>query len=92
MIAHEPPNHRIEPISHLGENMFFTLEGEITAEIQNAPTALRQDRTIDFDTAKVHSTWNHSSESASIIWCGTMDAFGEAPPPIHKKHHHQYIK
>ena len=84
VIVHEPPGHRSEPISHKGEEMFFILAGEITVEIEGERAVLRKGDTIHFDSNKVHSTWNHGAETASILWCGTMDVFGEAPAPIHK--------
>jgi len=84
VIVHEPPGHRIEPISHRGEEMFYILDGEITVEIEGDVEILRKGDSIHFDSRRIHSTWNHSSESASILWCGTMDVFGNAPTPIHK--------
>lgn len=84
VIFHEPPGHRSEPISHRGEEMFFLLAGEITVEIEGECRILRQGDTIHFDSTRVHSTWNHGTEMASILWCGTMDVFGDAPAPIHK--------
>lgn len=84
VIAHEPPGHRSEPISHKGEEMFFILAGEITVEIEGERTVMSAGDTIHFDSSRVHSTWNHGTETASILWCGTMDVFGEAPAPIHK--------
>lgn len=88
VIVHEPPGHRVEPISHRGEEMFFVLKGEITVELEGNRTVLSSGDSIHFDSRKVHSTWNHSTEIASIIWCGTMDVFGDGEPdPIHKITH-----
>lgn len=84
VIVHEPPGHRSEPISHKGEELFFILKGEITVEIEGECEILRQGDTIHFDSTRVHSTWNHGTAKASILWCGTMDVFGDAPSPIHK--------
>lgn len=84
VIVHEPPGHRVEPISHRGEEMFYMLNGEITVEIEGKPLILRQGDSIHFDSRRVHSTWNHTSDIASLMWCGTMDIFGDAPAPIHK--------
>ncbi len=84
VVLHEPPGHRSEPISHKGEEMFFILEGEITVEIEGDKEVLRKGDTIHFDSTRVHSTWNHGIVTASILWCGTMDVFGDAPSPIHK--------
>lgn len=86
VIVHEPPGHRTEPISHEGEELFFILDGELTVEVEGARTALRRGDSIHFDSRKVHSTWNPSTELASMLWCGTMDVFGEdTTDPIHKK-------
>ena len=84
VIVYEPPGHRSEPISHRGEEMFYMLEGEITVEIEGQREVLCQGDTIHFDSTRVHSTWNHGTKCAAILWCGTMDVFGEAPAPIHK--------
>ncbi len=85
VIVHEPPGHRAEPISHRGEEMFYIIDGEITVEIEGEIEILTKGDSIHFDSRRVHSTWNHSSETASILWCGTMDVFGDAPSPIHKE-------
>jgi transcriptional regulator with XRE-family HTH domain len=84
VIVHEPPGHRLEPISHRGEEMFYMLAGSITVEIEGQSQTLRQGDSIHFDSTRIHSTWNHSDTTASILWCGTMDVFGDAPAPIHK--------
>ncbi|MEP3279824.1 MAG: cupin domain-containing protein [Stappiaceae bacterium] len=85
VIVHESPGHRSEPISHRGEEMFLILEGEITVEIEGTREVLRKGDSIHFDSRRVHSTWNHGTRTASIMWCGTMDIFGDAPDPIHKE-------
>lgn len=83
VIFHEPPGHRSEPISHRGEEMFFVLAGEVTVEIEGRIEILRPGDSIHFASTRVHSTWNHTDEPVSILWCGTMDIFGDAPGPIH---------
>ncbi len=86
VIVHEPPGHRAEPISHVGEELFYVLAGELTVEIEGERTILRQGDSIHFDSTKTHSIWNHTSQAASLLWCGTMDVFGEdTTDPIHKK-------
>lgn len=84
VIVHEPPGHRAEPISHEGEEIFFILAGSITVEIEGTIEVLHQGDTIHFDSRRVHSTWNHTDAPASILWCGTLNVFGNAPDPIHK--------
>ena len=84
VLVHEPPGHRVEPISHRGEEMFYLLDGELTVEIEGERMILRQGDSLHFDSQRVHSTWNHTSETATLLWCGTMDIFGDAPAPIHQ--------
>ena len=84
VIVHEPPGHRSESISHRGEEIFFVLSGEVTVEIEGNREILKPGDSIHFDSTNVHSTWNHTRETVSILWCGTMDVFGDAPSPIHK--------
>lgn len=84
VIVHEPPGHRIEPMSHRGEEMFYIIEGEITIEIEGEAEILSKGDSIHFDSQRVHSIWNHSTKTASLLWCGTMDIFGDAPALIDK--------
>ncbi len=77
VIVHEPPGHRAEPIAHEGEEMLFVLEGVITAEVDGVRSILEKGDSIHFPSSKVHSTWNHSDQPATILWTGTMDVFGE---------------
>jgi transcriptional regulator with XRE-family HTH domain len=85
VIVHEPPGHRNEPISHVGEELFFMLEGELTVEVEGERTVLKRGDSLHFDSRKTHSTWNHTTETAAMLWCGTMDVFGEDTiDPVHK--------
>ena len=85
VIVHEPPGYRNVPISHDGEELFFMLEGELTVEVEGTQTILRRGDSMHFDSSKIHSTWNHSTTTASMLWCGTMDVFGEDTiDPVHK--------
>lgn len=85
VIVHEPPGHRNEPISHEGEELFYVLIGEITVELEGERKILRQGDSMHFDSRRTHATWNHTDQTVSILWCGTMDVFGEdTNDPIHK--------
>lgn len=83
VIVHDAPGHRGEPISHRGEEMFYVLEGQINVEIDGVVDVLKVGDSIHFDSTRVHSTWNDTNETASFLWCGTMDIFGEDPKQIH---------
>lgn len=83
VIIHEPPGHRDEPIAHDGEEMFYVLEGTVTVEVQGEPTVLQAGDSIHFPSSKMHSTWNHSTKPAVLLWVGTMDVFGEDAETLH---------
>lgn len=85
VIIHEPPGHRGEPIAHEGEEMMFVLEGAITVEVDGEVTILEAGDSIHFPSTKTHSTWNHSTVPATILWTGTMDVFGEDTSALHKE-------
>lgn len=85
VLVHEPPGHRVEPISHTGEEMFYIIDGELTVEIEGRCEILRQGDSLHFNSRRTHSTWNHTEKPVSLLWCGTMDIFGdENPEPIHR--------
>ncbi|MQY44402.1 cupin domain-containing protein [Epibacterium sp. SM1969] len=86
LIVHEPPGHRYEPISHPGEELFYMLSGTITIEIDGEVSVLGPGDSIHFDSYRTHSSWNHGSEVASFLWCGTMDVFGEGGTAFHPLH------
>ncbi len=89
VIVHEPPGHRYEPISHRGEELFFVLAGEITVEIEGERHVLSEGDSIHFDSYRTHSSWNNGTETASFLWCGTMNVFGASAldaNPLHKEH------
>lgn len=85
VIIHEPPGHRSEPIAHEGEEMFYVLEGMVTVEVNGEPTILDAGDSIHFSSTKIHSTWNHATRPATLLWVGTMDVFGEGSNALHKR-------
>ncbi len=87
VLVHEPPGHKGEPISHDGEEMLFVLSGMLTAEIGGIHTILKTGDSIHFPSTTTHSSWNHTDETTTFLWVGTMDVFGEEgaePDPIHR--------
>lgn len=79
VIVHEPPGYRSEPIQHVGEEMFFVLQGAITLEVDNETTVLEAGDSIHFASMRRHSSWNHTAEPATILHVCTMDVFGDNP-------------
>ncbi|MEM6610298.1 MAG: cupin domain-containing protein [Pseudomonadota bacterium] len=80
MIIHEPPGHRSEPIRHEGEELFFILSGELTVEVDGTTHLLETGDSIHFASTRVHSSWNHTETTTTILHTCTMDVFGDAAP------------
>jgi transcriptional regulator with XRE-family HTH domain len=78
VIIHEAPGHRSEPISHEGEELFFVLQGMLTVELEGQRHILRSGDSIHFDSGRVHSTWNHTQQTTTILHTCTMDVFGDS--------------
>ncbi len=88
VIVHEPPGHKAESISHDGEELILVLDGEITVEVDGVLNVIKTGDSLHFPSTRVHSTWNHTKKTTTILWVGTMDVFGEDgndPDPIHRK-------
>lgn len=81
VIVHEPPGYRSEPIQHVGEEMFFVLQGAITIEVEHETTVLEAGDSIHFASMRRHSSWNHTAEPVTILHVCTMDVFGDNPQP-----------
>lgn len=80
VIIHEPPGHRSEPIAHEGEEMFYVLDGAVTVEVAGERNVLEAGDSLHFPSTRIHSSWNHTDRPSTILWIGTMDVFGDAPP------------
>lgn len=87
VIMHEPPGYRSEPIRHEGEELFYVLSGSITVELDGAVTILHAGDSIHFRSDRRHSTWNHTTEPASVLVVVTMDIFGEADAANESRDH-----
>ena len=85
VIVHEQPGYRSEAIRHEGEELFYVLNGSITVELDGKAIVLKAGDSIHFNSDQRHSTWNHTSEVASILIVVTMDIFGEGQTESRRK-------
>lgn len=63
--------------------MFYVISGALTIEIEGKVEILNQGDSLHFDSTKTHTCWNHTNGITSLLWCGTLNIFGDAPSPIH---------
>jgi len=80
LIVHEPPGHRVEQLSHPGEELFYVLKGSIILEIEDETVVLREGDSIHFDSTRRHSNWNYTSEVSTYMHICTMDLFDQNSP------------
>ena len=80
IIVHEPSGHRMEPMTHAGEEMFYVLDGAVTVEVDGKRTVLEAGDSVHFPSTLMHSAWNHTPTPATLLWVGTMDLFGDGTP------------
>lgn len=78
VIIHEAPGYRSEPISHEGEELFFILSGSLTVELERHCHILNTGDSIHFASTRVHSTWNHTTSTTTLLHICTMDVFGDS--------------
>lgn len=83
VLIHEAPGHRTEPIRHEGEELFFILSGALTVEIEGQRHVLNAGDSIHFASTRVHSSWNHTGQVATLLHTCTMDVFGDARRAAH---------
>lgn len=83
VIVHEPSGHRMEPMTHAGEEMFYVLEGAVTVEVDGKRTVLELGDSVHFPSTLKHSVWNHTPTPATFLWVGTMDLFGDGTRKTH---------
>lgn len=79
VLIHEPPGYRSEPIAHEGEEMFFMINGSITVEVEGERFVLEAGDSLHFASTRIHSTWNHTTQPATVLHVCTMDVFGDEP-------------
>lgn len=78
VIIHQPAGCRSEPVAHEGEEIFYMLSGAITVEVEGERHVLQPGDSLHFSSNKVHSTWNHTNRSATMLHTCTMNVFGES--------------
>ena len=79
-LIHEPPGFRSEPMSHEGEEIFYIVSGALTLELDGERMILEAGDTVHFPSTRIHVTWNHTAEPATIFHTCTMDVFGDGEP------------
>lgn len=67
-----PAGYRSDRLSHEGEEMFFILAGELTAEVeQEELRVLEAGDAIHLDATREHAIWNNTAESCKVLWSAT---------------------
>lgn len=80
VLMHQPPGYRSETMTHEGEEMFFVLQGALTVEVEGEATVLEAGDLIHFPSSRLHATWNHTAQTATMLHTCTIDVFNDGTP------------
>jgi transcriptional regulator with XRE-family HTH domain len=73
-------------ISHVGEEFFYVLEGEVTLHSEHyQPTLLRRGDSTYFDSRMGHAIVSGSDQDARILWISTDLSSSNLPEPLRKQ-------
>lgn len=78
VLVYQPPGPRCLPVTHEGEEMVLVLRGALTIELDGKLTVLGEGDSAHFASSRPHCCWNHTQTESTLLWCCTMDLFGDA--------------
>jgi transcriptional regulator with XRE-family HTH domain len=70
-----PPGYQSETVNHEGEEILYMLEGEITQVVDGETMLIRPGDSLHFRGNRPHSWSNATSETARLLWTGTLPMF-----------------
>lgn len=76
-LAHVPPGHVSEVMSHEGEEFVYLVCGTMRYEVDGVPYLLGPGDTLHFESRKPHRGDNVGPDTAIELWVGTMRLFPE---------------
>lgn len=76
-LAHVPPGHVSEVMSHEGEEFVYLVSGHMRYEVDGVSYLLGPGDTLHFDSRKPHRGDNIGTDTAIELWVGTMRVFPE---------------
>ncbi len=77
VVEHKQPGVCGVASRHEGEELHYVLQGSITIKLDGEPHVLGAGDSIHFKSNQLHSSWNHTSEVATVLVIVTMDIFGD---------------
>ena len=77
VVEHRQPGVASVASRHEGEELHYVLQGSITINLEGKAHVLGAGDSIHFRSNRLHSSWNHTSEVATVLVIVTMDIFGD---------------
>ncbi|MIL09175.1 cupin domain-containing protein [Salmonella enterica subsp. enterica] len=74
-VMHLPPGFRSETVSHVGEEIIFVLDGEITHTIDGVSLTLGPGDSMHFRSHRPHSWANNTTQPARQLCVSTLPIF-----------------
>lgn len=77
LMMHVPPGYKSPPITNVGEEWVFILEGELIQTVDETRVKLRPGDSCHFRGDSPHSYENRGPDPVRMIWVGTVSLFAE---------------
>lgn len=81
LMMHVPPGFKSNPISNVGEEWVFIIEGELVQTVDDTRVLLRAGDSCHFRGDSPHSYENKGPKEVKMIWVGTVSLFAEGDEP-----------
>lgn len=77
LMMHVPPGYKSPPITNVGEEWVFVLEGELIQTVDDTRVTLRAGDSCHFRGDSPHSYENKGPGTVRMVWVGTVSLFAE---------------
>jgi transcriptional regulator with XRE-family HTH domain len=82
LMMHVPAGFKSNPITNIGEEWVFILEGELYQVVDDTRVLLRSGDSCHFRGDSPHSYENKGPKEVKMIWVGTVSLFADADAPF----------
>lgn len=79
LLVHYPEGTSGQATRHDGEELIVVLRGTLSVALDERVDTLAEGDSLHFNARRLHRIWNDHTETASFLWCSTMDVFGDTP-------------
>ena len=79
MVVHYPAGMAGVTARHDGEELIVMLHGTLSLALDDHEELLAEGDSVHYSARRLHRIWNGGTQTATFLWCSTMDVFGDTP-------------